>query len=418
VTPQLPSSDADVTAVLPAAKPDPATPAASKPKSATSPAPAPLPGGPVARHAARDGVLWALLGYALARAMGIAVIYFWGHAHGRSLSSQLGDKWDAVWYIGIATGGYDGGFNASRPNHLTSNMAFFPLFPGMIKALAAATPLNAQQAGIVIAGLAGLAAAWGMYAIGKWLHGGAAGIVLAVLWGVLPYALTESMAFSESLFTALAVWSLYATLTRRWVLAGALCLLAGLTRPSAVALIPVVIISALIAVIRRQDRWRPWIGGLLAPLGWLGYMAWVSHTLHRLDGYFYLQRAGWNTYFDFGAGTYRIMTQRLSHESPFAFYLVTAVLLLYVALFVISLIDRQPWQLLVYSGVLLLIALADATYYQSRARFMVPAFTLLIPIAVALARTKPARAVTVLITLAIASAYIGGYLDEIWKYSF
>ncbi|WP_091462988.1 hypothetical protein [Micromonospora inyonensis] len=50
----------------------------------------------------------------------------------------------------------------------------------------------------------------------------------------------------------------------------------------------------------------------------------------------------------------------------------------------------------------------------SKARFLIPAFTLLLPIAVGLARAGRARATTVVVTLAIFSAYYGGYLMMVW----
>ena len=366
----------------------------------------------------RHGATWALVGYEGVRLVSLVVLYLWAHADGHGLVGQLGHKWDAAWYTGIAQHGYDGGFNPDRPNHLTSNLAFFPLLPALMRGLAAVTPLNVNSAGVAISAICGLAAAWGLFAIGRHLHSTSVGVILAVLWGVLPLAITESMAFSESLFTALAVWCLYATLTRRWVTAGLLCVLTGLTRPTAVALIAAVGLSALVAVIRRQDGWRPWVAGLLAPLGWLGYVAWVGFQTHQVSGYFHVQRSGWYSYWDGGAWTFQYVRDTLSKSSTLDFYLMLVVCVLALMLFVISLIDRQPWQLLVYSGVLLVITLGDANYFQSRGRFLVPAFPLLIPVAVALARTRRSKAVTVLVFLTAISAYLGGYLLEIWTYSF
>ena len=59
---------------------------------------------------------------------------------------------------------------------------------------------------MVVAWLASLAAAWALYATGERLHGPRAGIALAALWAALPVGIVQSMAYSESLFTALAAW--------------------------------------------------------------------------------------------------------------------------------------------------------------------------------------------------------------------
>jgi hypothetical protein len=96
---------------------------------------------------------------------------------------------------------------------------------------------------------------------------------------------------------------------------------------------------------------------------------------------------------------------------------VTVVALLAIMFFVLSLLDRQPWQLLLYSGLLLVTTLGAAGYYHSKARFLLPAFPLLLPAAVGLARAGWARAVTVLVPVTAFSAYYGGYLLLLWRYS-
>ena len=65
----------------------------------------------------------------------------------------------------------------------------------------------------------------------------------------------------------------------------------------------------------------------------------------------------------------------------------------------ITIIDRQPWQLLMFSALMLVMSLGGENYYNAKARFLLPAFALLLPIAVALARAGWARAVTVLAPL-------------------
>ncbi len=96
---------------------------------------------------------------------------------------------------------------------------------------------------------------------------------------------------------------------------------------------------------------------------------------------------------------------------------VTVVALLSIMFFALSAIDRQPWQLLLYSGLMLVTTLGAAGYYHSKARFLLPAFPLLLPAAVGLARAGWARAGTVLVTLVALSAYFGGYLLLIWTKS-
>ena len=54
---------------------------------------------------------------------------------------------------------------------------------------------------------------------------------------------------------------------------------------------------------------------------------------------------------------------------------------------------------------------------NSKARLMVPAFTLLIPVALALAKRRPATIVLTLSALAVASSWFGAYALTAWGYA-
>ena len=100
------------------------------------------------------------------------------------------------------------------------------------------------------------------------------------------------------------------------------------------------------------------------------------------------------------------------------FYEVTAVVLAAIVLLVLLALLRPPWPLIAYAAGILLITLGTAHYYHSKARYLLPAFPLLLPIAAALDRARTAAIVAVLVPLALASAWYGGYLLLIWKASF
>ncbi|NES31033.1 hypothetical protein GCE86_03965 [Micromonospora terminaliae] len=360
--------------------------------------------------AAFRSALPALAGYVVVRLVGLVTLYVWARNVGERPGSLLTES-DGRWYLGIAEHGYDA-FERTQ-----SNMAFFPLYPHLVGALEPLTPLGARNTALAVAAVGALAAAWGLFAVGEHVYDRRVGILLAVLWGALPHSIVQSMSYSEGIFTAFAAWSLYALLRANWITAGLLCLCAGLTRPTGSALVAAVGLAALIAVLKRRDGWRPWAALLLAPAGWVGYLAWVGWRTGRPDGWFHIQDAGWGTTFDLGVDTVRVGQRVLAHPSALAMYVVTLVVLVAVALFVISLIDRQPWQLLLYSGLVLATTLGAAGYYHAKARFLLPAFPLLLPVAVALARAGRARAITVLATLTILSAYFGGYVLMIWNRS-
>ncbi|MFD9797188.1 hypothetical protein ACFWXK_40345, partial [Streptomyces sp. NPDC059070] len=387
-----------------------AVPAARRPRAPGGGA-GPRPVRDRARHALRRAAP-ALLGHLAVRLLGLAVLAKWAHLQHHGVWTTLATSWDSHWYLGIADHGYDHELG-TRYNH--NNLAFFPLYPLLVKAVAAVTPGSRASVGLLLAVGCSAAAAWGVFAVGDLLYGRRAGTALAVLWGALPVAVVEWMGYTESLFTALTAWALYAVLTGRWVAAGALAALAGLTRPTGIAVAAAVGLAALTALWRGGLARRPLAGALLAPLGWFGFVAWVGVRLGRWDGYFAVQRL-WRNEWDGGADTLRELRALLVYDRAPALFLVVVSLVLIVAggLFLLCLADRQPLALLVFSGVLLLVVFGSGGVYFPRARFLVPGFPLLLPLAVALARARRHVAVLLLTAAALSSAWLGAYMLLVW----
>ncbi|WP_406349196.1 hypothetical protein OHA44_36555 [Streptomyces sp. NBC_00144] len=356
----------------------------------------------------------ALVLYAVARLAGLAVAATVALTTHRPVWAALGDTWDSRWYAHIARHGYGTVVPGRLPGTTRSDLAFFPLFPSLERAVAGLFPISLTIAGLIVAWLSAGAAAWGIYAVGEHLHSRRTGTFLVLLWGLLPHAVVETMAYSEPLMTALAAWSLYALLTRRWLWAGTLSLLAGLTRPNAIAVAVAVLCAAGLALRRdkgaRRD-WRIWAGAALAPCGWLGYAAWVGSRSGSPLGYFRIQRE-WGSRFDFGVSEFyfvrRIFTDR-GAAPHLAYDMAVAVLLAAVVAFVLLVMDRPPLPLAVYSFVLLVIALGGTGYYASRARFVLPAFPLLLPPALALTKARPRTAVVLIAAVASISLTYGAY---------
>ncbi|MEU8759888.1 hypothetical protein [Streptomyces sp. NPDC048659] len=367
------------------------------------PPPGPLPGA--LRRAAP-----ALLGYLAVRLLGLLVLARWAHLKGHGVWPTLATSWDSGWYLDIAAHGYD---RALGPPGDHDNLAFFPLYPLLVRALSAVAPGSAASAGLGLAWGCSLLAAWGVFAVGDRLHGRRTGTLLAVLWGALPVAAVQWMGYTESLFTALAAWALYAVLRGRWAWAAGLAVAAGLTRPTGVAVAAAVAAGALLAA-RRGER-RAWAAVCAAPLGWLGYVAWVAARLGRRDGYFAVQRR-WGNEWDGGATTLRLLRGVLVYARGPSLFLVVVSLVLVVSagLFLLALADRQPLPLLVFSGVLLLVVLGSGGVYFPRARFLLPAFPLLLPLARGLAGSRPAARTLALAAAALSSAWLGAHMLLVW----
>ncbi|PBC62412.1 hypothetical protein BKI49_19435 [Streptomyces sp. Tue6028] len=353
--------------------------------------------------------------FAAARLTGILALAATAWATGRHPIVLLARSWDSIWYLGIAAHGY-GRTLYFRPTVVHSDLAFFPLYPALVRGVTAVTPLNASTAGLLVSWLAAGAAACGMYAIGARLYGRAVGTAVVLLWGLLPHSVVLSMAYTEPVLTAFAAWSLYAVLGGHWVWAGVLAALAGLSRPNGFAVAAAVLAAAAYEVWRLRARKVPhrlWTGAALAPLGWVGYVLWVGRRRgDPLRGYFEVQRL-WGSRFDFGEGSLRFVKHLLLDGDRFVFPVTLGIVAAATVLYALLIADRAPLPLIVYSGVLLLIALGGSGFFESKPRFLLPAFPLLLPLARALVRTARARpwhATVVVGALAGLSFAYGAYL--------
>jgi hypothetical protein len=359
----------------------------------------------------------ALLAYASVRLLGLAVLGVAAAAAGKSPHTLLSARWDSLWYARIATEGY--GHEIHLPDgEIHSNLAFFPLLPALERAVSELSGLSVPDAGLLVSWLAALFAAWGIYAIGARLYGRRAGVALAALWGAYPTAFVQSMAYTETLFTALAAWAVYAVLTGRRVWAGGLAVLAGLTRPSAAAVVAAIWIPAAVTLVRAyragarpgelvRGHARMLLGVVLAPLGWLAYVLYVAVRGGSLFAYFEVQ-GQWGNGFDGGRALAGFVWENLT-SNVFAGLGLCAALALVFWLLWLCVRQRQPLPLLVYAAAMVAISLVGAGYFGSRPRLMMPAFPLLLPAAVALAKARPARAALLLGAAALASAAYGAF---------
>lgn len=379
--------------------------------------PPPPPPGARARAALRRAAP-ALLVYAGVRALGLAVLAIWSAAAGKSAHTLLTARWDSLWYTRVAEHGY--GWEVTLPDgSVHSNLAFFPLLPWLERLVSVISPLSYADAGLVVSWLASLCAAAGIFAIADHLYGRRAGVCAVALWAVLPVGIVQSMAYSESLFTALAAWSLYAVLTGRWVWAGVLASFAGLTRPVGAAVVAAIWVTAAVRLYRDRKQDPHWdqrmdlhliLGVVLAPLGAAGYVLWVGHrTGDGILGYLDVQ-AGWGNGFDFGYAFARFVGDQFTgFPGALAGVGLIVGVALVVWLYVVGVRQKQPLPLLVYGGIVVALALCAAGYFGSKPRLLLPAFPLLLPLAVALAELRTSRSAPVLGAVAAVSAGYGAF---------
>lgn len=379
-------------------------------------------------------VPWAAIGRALlpaalflgVRSVGIVVLAMVATRQGTRLGDELG-SWDGQWFLGLAQGGYDGvptGLSDAYSNRSGETpLAFFPGYPATVAVVRFLTGLPLLPAALVATVLAGIVAAYGVAKLGELVPGGSrrVGLVLVVLFASTPMAVVFSMAYSEALFCAAAAWSLVFLLRGQWIGAGLAAAAAGLVRPTAAALVAAVGLAAVVAVVGRRDGWRPWLGGPLAAAGLLGYLGYVATRTGSLTGWFALQQRGWDSRFDGGRATASFATTALADGRSVMEVATVGVLLGAIALLAVSVAQAvrgwMPWPLVAYSAVVLVMDVGSNGLMGSKARLLVPAFTLLLPVAVGLARRRPGTRVSVLVAAVLVSAWFGAYALADWPYA-
>jgi len=190
-------------------------------------------------------------------------------------------RWDSVWYLQVAQHGY-----FSR-----ASSAFFPLYPLLIS-LGAAAVGSEIVVGTVISLLAMTVALYFLYLLTRSDMSERAARTTVLLVAFFPTALFLSAVYTESLFLALCVGSLYAARRDRWAVASLLGGLAAATRVNGVGLLVPLVLMYLYGPrgargIGAGTRWwQPryrltgsalWL--LLVPVGlaaYLGYL-WIAN---------------------------------------------------------------------------------------------------------------------------------------------
>jgi hypothetical protein len=369
----------------------------------------------------------------------LLVMQIRGSRHGMTLTEVM-MQWDSRWMTLISRHGYSGfamgdaGTPGGDPVEWQS-VAFFPGYPWLVQVLAAPVRILTGAeitvaAAAVVSVAASVARVWGLgrLAVDRlWprVAGGDPGrpvspvtaAVLTLAVGVLalgaPMSVVYVMPYSESLYTALAVWAVAMLLRRRYLTAGVLVLFAGLTRITAVVLVLTLAVAAAV------ELWRWWreregagrvVRACAAPvigvLGIAGYIRWANGRTAEIGGYFEAQERGWHSGFDAGQATWNWITSSSldltttvgeggTTDGTMPGYAISTWSMILVAVLCVAslwplLTGRMPWQLWLPAVAVAGMTLGSDGIMHSRPRLLlIPVLFLLLPLVVwALARLR------------------------------
>jgi hypothetical protein len=329
---------------------------------------------------------------------------------GHHLSGYL-RAWDGQWYELIATDGYPDHVYGSdgRPIGL---FAFFPVYPLLVRGLHQLTFLNVGDAASIVSLAAALLLAALLWTYVRDLTDASTAGRTVALFAFFPGAFVLTLHYSDGVMLCAAVGCLLALHRRQWVVAGLAGAVCTAARPNGVVIVACCAFVAVNAV-RRQRDWRAVLAPLLAPVGGFVHFLYLWRLTGHVFPWYVAEHEGWHDEFKVDAVVERMKFLWNHQMSDRQGYVIAAMLLFSLVMFVLLVRARLPGEVLVWTIGILVLALGSSVL-GLRPRFVMTAFPLLIPLAARL-RSEMAFALTIAVfacsqvTLAVLTA-LGVYL--------
>jgi hypothetical protein len=227
---------------------------------------------------------------------------------------NLPARWDAGWYLGVATDGYL--WNPDYANQ-QQNLAFFPALPMLMRYGSLFLARQTLWVAVVVAFVAFFFALRYTYRIARLRLDHEQAVAAIALLAAYPFALFFSAPYTESLFLLTTVAAIYHFERGEFSKAGVWGLAAGLTRPNGCLLsIPL----ALLAVQPVRRDWRAALPRLAAAampgVGMLLYSAYI-YTLTGNPLQWVAANAAWGRVY---RGVDDLVGARVNYLQHYGFY--------------------------------------------------------------------------------------------------
>jgi hypothetical protein len=193
---------------------------------------------------AKLAILIVVLAKLLVFAVGIAANVANGSASASTVLTMF-NRWDAPHYVDIAQNWY---VNTGDPANF---IVFFPLYPVLIR-LITLSPSYINISALIIANACSLIAFYYLYKLAKLEFNSAVAVKAVLFMSIFPIAYFLSAPYTEGLFFALVIASVYYARVSRWEIAGTLSMLAALSRLAGLLLMPVLLVEYF-----HQKNWKP-----------------------------------------------------------------------------------------------------------------------------------------------------------------
>lgn len=280
-------------------------------------------------------------------------------------------RWDSGWYLNIT-------FNGLKAGEGYSNLAFFPLYPFLIRASNyflfdfQGHRTTFVLVGVIFSNLAFLGA---LLILRKILLrvGFSEAFARGTLWLLLihPLSFFFSAIYTESIFLFLVLATVWFCLERRWLLCAVTAALLMVSRPLAQLVVIPIAISYLLQN-KGHIRWRDVLSFTLVPLVLFGYI-W---TLYLLSGDWLMFINSHNAWGHQPSTPWDLLTHIEPH-TPIMSYVNISMVILVTALLLLAL-RRHPLKEWSLFGLFLVITPLFLGVSQSLGRYTITAFTAMI----------------------------------------
>ncbi|HEU5001807.1 MAG TPA: hypothetical protein VFW71_03385 [Actinomycetota bacterium] len=274
---------------------------------------------------------------------------------GRFLSAGQGTS-----FLGVAAHGYP---HALAKPPAPSGLAFFPLYPMLVRALHKATGISFLRSGLAIGLVASALAMVVLWLIVERVTDQHTASRTIVLLSFFPWGFVFSMTYADGLVLLLCAICLLALLDEQWITAGLAALLAGM----AGFLGAMLVLPCAWAAARRFRRYgsEALFAPFLAPLGAVGFFFYLRLRTGNPLAAFKAQRAGL-TYGGIGlhpGAAWHTLWATITHPTVHLNALTSILALLLVAGAVVLMVQwRPPLILWLYAAPILLVAVWFNTF--------------------------------------------------------
>lgn len=334
-------------------------------------------------------------------------------------------SWDADLYRQVAQYGY--------PNHLVydpktgalqgSNLAFSPLYP-LLERFVHACGSSWTGAAMAVSWVSLVVCLMLVHRLATDLYGPAAALPAVILVGAAqPMALVFSLGYPDGgLYLSLGLAAVLCARSKRWLWAGVFASLAGIARPTGVAVTVAVACMALAAwkTSTKDDQRFSVAGVIIGCLGTPAFLLWCGLRTGHLNAWFAVQQAGWGTHWDWGASFWQFLTGSALHANgldPMVDIVTALGVFGYTALSVHAGHRSELGAIAAWPLTVLVLTVGQSNYTCVKLRLLLAAGICLLPLAKRLTTWSPMARWTFLAGSTLLSCWWGFAMLNVWHWA-